>query len=53
MHFGLTNAPAAFMDLVYRVCRSMLDRLVIVFINNILEYLRSREKHEEHLREIL
>lgn len=53
MPFGLTNAPAVFMDLMNRVCRPMLDRSVIVFIDNILVYLRSREQHEEHLREIL
>ena len=53
MPFGLTNAPAAFMDLMNRVCRPMLDRSVIVFIDDILVYSRSREQHEEHLREIL
>ena len=53
MPFRLTNAPAAFMDLMNRVCRSMLDRSVIVFIDDILVYSRSREQHEEHLREIL
>ncbi|KAI3742402.1 hypothetical protein L1987_60083 [Smallanthus sonchifolius] len=30
MSFGLTNSPAAFMDLMNRVCRPMLDRSVIV-----------------------
>lgn len=53
MPFGLTNTPAAFMDLMNRVCRPMLDRSVIVFIDDILIYSRSREQHEEHLREIL
>ncbi|KAJ0574579.1 putative nucleotidyltransferase, Ribonuclease H [Helianthus annuus] len=36
MSFGLTNAPAAFMDLMNRVCRPMLDKYVIVFIDDIL-----------------
>ena len=53
MPFGLTNAPAVFMDLMNRVCRPMLDRSVIVFIDDILVYSRSREQHEEHLREVL
>ncbi|KAK9055581.1 hypothetical protein SSX86_026665 [Deinandra increscens subsp. villosa] len=53
MPFGLTNAPAAFMDLMNRVCRPMLDRSVIVFIDDILVYSRSEEEHAEHLREVL
>ena len=49
MPFGLTIALAAFMDLMNRVCRPMLDRSVIVFIDDILVYSRSREQHEEYL----
>ena len=51
--FGLTNAPTVFMDLMNRVCRLMLDRSVIVFIDDILVYSKTREQHEEHLRELL
>ncbi|WMV14803.1 hypothetical protein MTR67_008188 [Solanum verrucosum] len=36
MSFGLSNAPAAFMDLMTRVFRSYLDLFVIVFIDDIL-----------------
>ncbi|KAI3505957.1 hypothetical protein L1887_28299 [Cichorium endivia] len=53
MPFGLTNAPAAFMDLMNRVCRPMLDRSVIVFIDDILVYSRNKEQHSQHLREVL
>ena len=53
MPFGLTNAPTMFMDLMNWVCRLMLDRSVIVFIDDILVYSRSREQHDEHLREVL
>ncbi|KAJ9548358.1 hypothetical protein OSB04_020901 [Centaurea solstitialis] len=53
MPFGLTNAPAAFMDLMNRVCRPMLDKSVIVFIDDILVYSKSEEEHATHLREIL
>ena len=53
MPFGLTNAPAAFIDLMNRICRPMLDRYVIVFINDILVYSKTQEQHEEHLREVL
>ena len=38
MSFGLTNAPAAFMDLMNRVFKQYLDLFVIVFIDDILIY---------------
>ena len=53
MSFGLTNAPAAFMDLMNRVFKAYLDSFVIVFIDDILVYSRSREEHEQHLRVVL
>ena len=53
MSFGLTNAPAAFMDLMNRVFRLYLDRFVIVFIDDILVYLRSELEHERHLGLVL
>ncbi|GJY21321.1 putative nucleotidyltransferase, ribonuclease H [Tanacetum coccineum] len=53
MPFGLTNAPTAFMDLMNRVCRPMLDKSVIVFIDDILIYSKSAKDHETHLRQVL
>ena len=52
MPFGLTNAPATFMGLINRVCRSMMDRTVIVFIDYILVYSKTQKQHEEHLEEV-
>ncbi|GJU70897.1 putative reverse transcriptase domain-containing protein [Tanacetum coccineum] len=51
--FGLTNASEVIMDLMNRVCKPYLDKLVIVFINDTFTYLRRNEEHEEHLRLIL
>nr|GEW71528.1 putative reverse transcriptase domain-containing protein [Tanacetum cinerariifolium] len=53
MPFGLTNALSIFIDLINRACRPMLDKFVIVFIDDILVYSKSKEEHEIYLREIL
>ncbi|GJS42760.1 putative reverse transcriptase domain-containing protein [Tanacetum coccineum] len=53
MPFGLTNAPAVFMDLMNRVCKPYLDKFMIVFIDDILIYLKNKKEHEEHLKQIL
>nr|GEW54781.1 putative reverse transcriptase domain-containing protein [Tanacetum cinerariifolium] len=53
MPFGLTNTPAVFMDLMNRVCKSYLDKFVIVFIDDILIYSKTKGGHEKYLRLML
>ena len=53
MSFGLTNAPTAFMDLMNQVFKKYLDKSVIVFIDEILIYSKTKEEHAEHLRIVL
>ncbi|GJY83876.1 reverse transcriptase [Tanacetum coccineum] len=53
MPIGLTNASAVFMDLMNRVFHEYLDRFVIVFIDDIMVYSKTREEHEDHLRIVI
>ncbi|KAF5804296.1 putative nucleotidyltransferase, Ribonuclease H [Helianthus annuus] len=53
MPFGLTNAPAAFMDMMNRICKPYLDKFIIVFIDDILIYSKSKDEHAKHLHLLL
>ena len=53
MSFGLTNALAYFMCLMNKVFMEYLDKLIMIFINDILIYSKNEEEHEEHLRLVL
>jgi hypothetical protein len=53
MSFGLTSAPAFFMNLMNSVFMDYLDKFVVVFINDILIYSQSEEEHVNHLKMVL
>ncbi|GJV97874.1 putative reverse transcriptase domain-containing protein [Tanacetum coccineum] len=53
MPFGLTNTPTIFMDPMNQVCKPYLDKFMIMFIDDILIYSKSKEEHEEHVKLIL
>jgi hypothetical protein len=53
MSFGLTNAPTHFIYLMNSIFMSELDKFVVVFIDDILIYSKSKEEHAQHLRVIL
>ena len=50
MPFELTNALAAFMDLMHRMVQPYLDQFVVVFVDDILIYSQSEWEHEYHFR---
>ena len=53
MPFGLTNAPTVFMCLMNNVMHKYLDKFVVVFIDDILIYSKSKEEQKEHLKTVL
>jgi hypothetical protein len=50
MSFGLTNAPAYYMDLMNMDFMEYLDKFIVVFIDGMLVYSKTEEEHGEHLR---
>jgi hypothetical protein len=53
MPFGLTNAPATFQTLMNDIFRDLLDVCVVVYLDDILVYSKTRADHEKHLRMVL
>ncbi|GBG61468.1 hypothetical protein CBR_g21812 [Chara braunii] len=53
MHFGLTTAATTFQAAMTNEFRAMLDRFVLVYLDDILVYSRTLEDHFGHLRRVL
>jgi hypothetical protein len=53
MPFGVTNAPAIFMNYMNRIFQPYLDKFVVIFIDDILIYSKDPQEHVEHLRIVL
>jgi hypothetical protein len=51
--FGLSNALVVFMCLMNGIFREYMDNFVIIFLNDILIYYKSKEEHEKHLSLVL
>ncbi|GJP81568.1 hypothetical protein CLOP_g11703 [Closterium sp. NIES-67] len=49
MPFGLTNAPSTFQMTMNGVFRELLDKCVIIYLDDILIYSRNREQHLKDL----
>jgi RNase H-like domain found in reverse transcriptase/Reverse transcriptase (RNA-dependent DNA polymerase)/Aspartyl protease/SET domain len=50
---GLTNAPGTFMQLMNDTFSDLLDRSVLVFLDDILVFSRTEQEHEQHVEEVL
>ena len=53
MPFGLTNGPATFMNIMNDVFRPLLDKCVVIYLDDILVYSKNEQEHAEHLRQVL
>ena len=53
MPFGMTNAPAQFMNMMNDVLDDYLDKFVLIFLDDVLVYSANLEEHAELLRKIL
>jgi hypothetical protein len=51
--FGLMNAPAYFMYLMNKVFMEYQDKVIVVFVDDILIFSKTKEEHETHLRLVL
>ncbi|XP_064197194.1 uncharacterized protein LOC135257909 [Anguilla rostrata] len=53
MPFGLMNAPAVFQALVNDVLRVLLNRSVVVYLDDILIFSQNPQDHVSHVRKVL
>lgn len=52
MPFGLTNTPTTFCTLTNQIFQRYLDRFVVAYLDDIVIYSNSMEKHVEHLKKM-
>ena len=53
MQFRFTNTPAIFQRKINYILGEYLDDFIIVYLNNIIIYLNSKEEYKEHIKQVL
>ncbi len=53
MPFGLSNSPSVFQSFMNEVFNDMLNRFVLIYIDDILIYSTSLESHIQHIKLVL
>ena len=53
MLFKLINTPAIFQTYINNILREHLDIFVIVYLDNILVYLKNKADHKVHVKKVL
>jgi hypothetical protein len=51
--FGLTNAPATFQQVMNQIFRHQVGKFVLVYLDDILIFSKTREEHLQHLDAVL
>jgi len=53
MPFSLTNTPSTFMSSMNEILKEYIGKFIIVYLDEILVYNKTKEKHLKHLRLVL
>ena len=53
MQFRLINIPAIFQKRINSVLGEHLDKFIIAYLDNIIIYSNSKEKHFQHIKQVL
>jgi hypothetical protein len=53
MLFSLANALITFQAYIHKALRHLVDSIYIVYLDDILIYLKYKEEHEQHVKLVL